>query len=149
MEHQLLSKLILRRLGITKSYSGYDYILYGLSLIEQDELCLSSITKVLYIDIAKKFQTSHSCVERNIRKVVEVIWKNNPENKELIQQIFGSKHVVHKPTNREFLDLLYEYVTIHSTLENLISHHEPIQCPISKKPCDLYGLLLPKIQPID
>ena len=110
MEKRFTTKSILHKLGIGKSYSGYNYILYAVELIAEDESVLSIITKSLYIDIAKEFHTSDTCVERNIRKVIEVIWKKSKTNKTLILKIFGSQYEVYKPSNKEFLELLYEYI---------------------------------------
>jgi len=137
MKYDLFPRHVLHELGIGKSYNGYDYILYGLSLVEEDEFRLTNITKILYIDIAQYFQTSPVCVERNIRKVIEVIWKHATEHKHLIIKIFGSRYEMTKPTNKEFLELLYEYMTFHDIFEELI-----IQCPFSQKNCDVYRSII-------
>ena len=137
MEQRLSAKCVLHQLGIGKSYKGYDYILYSLELIAYDANCLTCITKTLYIDVAKKFQTSNTCVERNIRKVIEIIWKDVEENHFYIKQIFGARHLKTKPANKEFLELLYEYVKS----ENLFQTRYPTEkiiCPISQQPCTAY-----------
>ena len=53
-----LDKLIAARTSL-----GYDYIVYGLLLINEDQTRVSNITKALYIDIAAHYETSWSCVE--------------------------------------------------------------------------------------
>lgn len=141
MEDQLTTKSVLHQLGIGKSYSGYDYILYAVELIGQDESVLSGITKILYIDIAREFHTSDTCVERNIRKVIEVIWKHSEINNLLILKIFGSKFRVSKPSNKEFLELLYEYVKSHDLLHKIL-HTDKIICPISKDVCIAYTKII-------
>lgn len=60
-----LDKLIAARTSL-----GYDYIVYGLLLINEDQTRVSNITKALYIDIAAHYETSWSCVEKNIRNTV-------------------------------------------------------------------------------
>ena len=132
MEDRFTGKGVLHQLGIGKSYSGYDYILHAINLIEQNERVLSGITKILYIDIAREFNTSDSCVERNIRKVIEVIWKTPETNKTLILEIFGSKYEVYKPSNKEFLELLYEYIKSHNLLYDIL-HAEKVICPVSNR----------------
>ena len=51
-------------LGVSRSYTGYDYIVHGLLLIIEDQERLDCITKSLYLDIASRFHTSWTCVEK-------------------------------------------------------------------------------------
>lgn len=141
MEDRFTAKGILHQLGIGKAYSGYDYILYAIELIKQDEGVLTGITKILYIDIAKEFRTSDTCVERNIRKVIEVVWKKSETNKTLILKIFGKKFKTTKPSNKEFLELLYEYIKSHNLIYRLI-HADKFICPISKDVCVAYTKII-------
>ena len=64
---------------------------------------ISSITKILYPTIAKRFQTTPSRVERAIRHAIEVAWTRGDPN--VLESIFG--HTVsmnrRKPTNSEFI----------------------------------------------
>lgn len=83
-----LDKLIAARTSL-----GYDYIVYGLLLINEDQTRVSNITKALYIDIAAHYETSWSCVEKNIRNTVNAIWTS--ENKTILEMIF----------NRTYMDL--------------------------------------------
>ena len=135
MEYRLITKGVLHQLGIGKSYSGYDYIIHAVDLIMHNENVLNNITKILYIDIAKEYHTSQTCVERNIRKVIEVIWNHTDENRTWILKIFGNKFLLHKPSNKEFLELLYEYIELHVALNKAIVSHKVI-CPISNKSCN-------------
>ena len=144
MEYKFTTRSVLHQLGVGKSYSGFSYILYAIELIDRDISFLDGITKILYIDIAKEFQTSHTCVERNIRKVIDVIW-NQPEiNKALILKIFGRRFLSRKPSNKEFLELLYEYIKSHKMLENLLQT-EKIICPISNEVCTAYTKIIEKL----
>lgn len=99
-------KFILRQFGVKVSCIGYKYVIYGILLVLQDSTRLKHITKLLYVDIACKYDTSISCVERNIRTVVESIW--NTDNKELLFEVCNSV-IPHRPTNTEFFNLMYEY----------------------------------------
>lgn len=148
MKYKLSAKSVLHQLGIGKSYSGYSYILYAIELIEQDENALNGITKRLYIDIAKRFQTSHTCIERNIRKVIEVIWKQSQPNKALILKIFGTTFLTNKPSNKEFLELLYEYINAHNILTALFDTDQVI-CPISNDVCIAYKKIVEKLKNLD
>lgn len=145
MEERITTKSVLHQLGIGKSYSGYDYILYAIELIGQDEGVLSGITKILYIDIAREFHTSDICVERNIRKVIEVIWKHSETNALLILKIFGGTFKSTKPSNKEFLELLYDYIKSHDLLYNML-HTDKIICPISKDVCVAYAKIIENLK---
>lgn len=144
MKYQLTTKDVLHRLGIGKTYSGYDYILYGIGLISENEELLNGITKILYIDIAKEFQTTNICVEKNIRKAIEVIWKNAEENEQLITNIFGDKYLSRKPSNKVFFELLYEYVEQHDLLERIFCTEKMI-CPLSQDVCITYNKIVQEL----
>lgn len=144
MDYILTAKNVLHQLGIGKTYSGYDYILHGLNLILHDENLLNCVTKTLYIDISKEYHTSSTCVERNIRKVIEVIWKNDKENERSIVRIFGTRYLSTKPSNKEFLELLYEYVKSHTLLQKLYDM-DKVRCPFSNQVCTAYNEIIEKL----
>ena len=144
MDDKFTAKSVLHQLGIGKSYSGYDYILYAMVLVEEDETLLTGITKNLYIDISREFHTSDTCVERNIRKVIEVIWKQSHTNRMLLLKIFGRKFVTEKPSNKEFLELLYEYIKSHNLLSQLLKV-DKVVCPISNDVCVAYSKIIEKL----
>lgn len=143
MKENLTTKSILHHLGIGKSYSGYNYILYAIELLFSDSDFLNCITKILYVEVACKYHTSSTCVERNIRKVIEIIWKNSNENAPLIACIFGERYVAIKPTNKEFLEMLYEYVKSDHILQTLLSA-DSLQCPITHKHCEACEKIIKK-----
>ena len=59
----------LEKLGTSKTNLGYDYIVYGLLLMEEDPHCISCITKFLYIDIANHYGTTWN-VSKRIYEIV-------------------------------------------------------------------------------
>lgn len=75
--------------------------------VENDEL-VHNITKQLYPDLAKKYNTTPSRVERAIRHAIEVSW--NRGKMETVQSMFGYSfnfnHV--RPTNSEFIAIIVE-----------------------------------------
>lgn len=148
MKYDLITKNVLHQLGIGKSYSGYNYVLYAIDLIMHNENILNSVTKALYIDVAKEYHTSKTCVERNIRKVIEVMWSHAEENRALIQKIFGDQYLLHKPSNKEFLELLYEYIKLQETLRRAFLSHQII-CPFSNKTCGALDEILEKLIHLD
>lgn len=104
---------ILYDLGITKPYLGCKYLAQAMCLLNQDENCIMYVTKSLYIEIAFLFHTTPNCVERNIRTIADIIWSSE-DNKDTINEVFGYRYISTKPTNTEFLWLLYEYIRYNS-----------------------------------
>ena len=67
---------------------------------------INAITKVLYPQVAKTFQTTPSRVERAIRHAIEVAWDRG--DLETLQRFFGYtvSNTKGKPTNSEFIALI-------------------------------------------
>ena len=94
---------LLHELGVPSHIKGYQYIREGILLLYNNPDIVGGITKELYPEIASKYDTSVSRVERAIRHAIEVSW--NRGNLDLMEEIFG--HSVDydkaKPTNSEFI----------------------------------------------
>ena len=67
---------------------------------------ISSVTKVLYPAIAKKFATTASRVERAIRHAIEVAWDRG--DVDVLASYFGYtiQSSRGKPTNSEFIAMI-------------------------------------------
>lgn len=94
---------ILHELGVPSHIKGYQYIREGISILYNKPDVIGGITKELYPDIASKFDTTVSRVERAIRHAIEVSW--NRGNWDLMEEIFGHSVDIDKakPTNSEFI----------------------------------------------
>jgi len=94
---------ILHELGIPSHIKGYQYIREGISILYERPEVIGGITKELYPDIATKFDTTVSRVERAIRHAIEVSW--NRGDWDLMEEIFGHSVDIDKakPTNSEFI----------------------------------------------
>lgn len=94
---------ILHELGIPSHIKGYQYIREGVSIIFERPETIGGITKELYPELASKFDTTVSRVERAIRHAIEVSW--NRGDWELMEEIFGHSVDIDKakPTNSEFI----------------------------------------------
>lgn len=94
---------LLHELGVPSHIKGYQYIREGILILYDNPDIIGGITKELYPEIASKYDTSVSRVERAIRHAIEVSW--NRGNLDLMEEIFG--HSVDydraKPTNSEFI----------------------------------------------
>ncbi len=93
----------LHELGVPSHIKGYQYIREGITLIYENPEMIGGITKELYPEVAKKYETTVSRVERAIRHAIEVSW--NRGNWQLMEDIFGHSVDIDKakPTNSEFI----------------------------------------------
>ncbi len=94
---------ILHELGIPSHIKGYQYIREGIGIIYSHPETIGGITKELYPELANKFDTTVSRVERAIRHAIEVSW--NRGDWDLMEEIFGHSVDIDKakPTNSEFI----------------------------------------------
>lgn len=94
---------MLHELGMPSHIKGYQYIREGISMVYDKPEIVGGITKELYPDIASKFDTTVSRVERAIRHAIEVSW--NRGNWDFMEEVFGHSVDIDKakPTNSEFI----------------------------------------------
>ena len=94
---------MLHELGIPSHIKGYQYIREAVGMIFENPGIIGGITKELYPDLASKFDTTTSRVERAIRHAIEVSW--NRGNIDFMEEIFGYSVDIDKakPTNSEFM----------------------------------------------
>ena len=107
---------MIHEIGVPAHIKGYQYLREAIMMSVEDPGMISSITKILYPTIAKRFQTTPSRVERAIRHAIEVAW--NRGRIDAINAIFGARVYIgtEKPTNSEFIALVADKLI----LENLI-----------------------------
>lgn len=103
---------IIHEIGVPAHIKGYMYLREAITMVYNDIELLGSITKVLYPDIAKKFNTTASRVERAIRHAIEVAWSRG--NIDSISSLFGYTVNVSKakPTNSEFIAMVADRLRI-------------------------------------
>jgi len=97
-----ISKM-LHNLGIPSHIKGYQFLRDAVSLVFENPEMIGGITKELYPELAQKYDTTVSRVERAIRHAVEVSW--NRGDLKLMESIFGHSVDIDKakPTNSEFI----------------------------------------------
>ena len=103
---------ILHEIGVPAHIKGYQYLRDAIAISVADQDMLTSVTKVLYPNIAKRHQTTPSRVERAIRHAIEVAW--NRGKMDTINEIFGYtvSNGKGKPTNSEFIALLSDKIRL-------------------------------------
>lgn len=93
---------LLYRLGVTANYTGFFHTAYAVSLCVEQPDKLLLVTKWLYPEVAKQYQTKWKAVERNIRTVGGIIWR---ENRPLLEEL--ARHPLEqKPRSAQLLAIL-------------------------------------------
>ncbi len=109
---------LLHEIGIPAHIKGYMYLRTAILETYMNVDFLGQITKVLYPEIAKKYATTSSRVERAIRHAIEVAW--NRGNIDAIDDIFGYTISASKakPTNSEFIAMISDKLRLEHRLKN-------------------------------
>jgi len=111
---------ILHEVGVPAHIKGYLYLREAITMVYNNVELLGSITKTLYPEIAHRFYTTASRVERAIRHAIEVAWVRG--NVEAISDIFSYtiSYNKSKPTNSEFIAMISDRLRLrHKKLKKL------------------------------
>ena len=102
----------IHELGVPAHIKGYQYIRSAIMMVVENMDLLNFITKQLYPEIAKAYNTTASRVERAIRHSIEVAWSRGKP--EVMNEIFG--YTIHtgkgKPTNSEFIAMVADRIRL-------------------------------------
>lgn len=100
---QISISKMLHDLGIPSHIKGYQFLRDAVYMIFDNPSIIGGITKELYPELAARYNTTVSRVERAIRHAVEVSW--NRGDIKLMENIFGHSVDIDraKPTNSEFI----------------------------------------------
>ncbi|MGI6498788.1 MAG: sporulation transcription factor Spo0A [Oscillospiraceae bacterium] len=103
---EVLVTAIIHEIGVPAHIKGYQYLREAIVLAVHDMDVINAVTKVLYPDVAKRFGTTPSRVERAIRHAIEVAWDRG--DLETLQKYFGYtvSNAKGKPTNSEFIAMI-------------------------------------------
>ena len=97
---------IIHEVGVPAHIKGYQYLREAIMMVVNDIDVINQITKSLYPQIACKFDTTPSRVERAIRHAIEVAWGRGEQK--TVEKIFGYtiSAAKGKPTNSEFIAMI-------------------------------------------
>lgn len=97
---------ILHDIGIPAHIKGYTYLRTSIFECFYNPEYIGQITKCLYPEIARKYSSTSSRVERAIRHAIEVAWMRG--SIDIIDEIFGYTINANKakPTNSEFVAMI-------------------------------------------
>ena len=94
-------------LGLMPNYRGYLFTLYSILHAIEHPDSLTAVTKCMYPEIAKMFNTNWESVERNIRSAISQIWLHN---KEKLIELSGNT-LSDKPKPAQFIAMMAYYCT--------------------------------------
>ena len=97
---------VLKDLGVPTNLNGYDYLRSVIAMCVEDKTILESITGRLYPEIAERYDTTPSRVERAIRHAIEVAWDRG--DLDVFKRYFGNtiSSMRGKATNSEFISCI-------------------------------------------
>ena len=103
---------IIHEIGVPAHIKGYQYLREAIVLTIKDMDMINAVTKALYPEVAKKYGTTPSRVERAIRHAIEVAWDRG--DIEVLQKYFGYtvSNIKGKPTNSEFIAMIADSLTL-------------------------------------
>ena len=106
-EHlETLVTSVIHEIGVPAHIKGYQYLREAIIIAVEDMEVINAVTKVLYPEVARRFDTTASRVERAIRHAIEVAWDRG--DIETLQKYFGYtvSNAKGKPTNSEFIAMI-------------------------------------------
>ncbi len=103
-------------LGIPAHLRGYQFLRSAVEMCVEDMELVGSVTKLLYPDLAKLYQTTDTKIERAIRNAIEVSWERG--NCELFEELFGycNSPEYTRPTNSEYIAVVADHIRLKNDL---------------------------------
>lgn len=97
---------VIHEVGVPAHIKGYQYLREAIIMVINNIDIINQITKQLYPEIAQKYKTTPSRVERAIRHAIEVAWGRGEPS--VVENIFGYtvSAAKGKPTNSEFIAMI-------------------------------------------
>lgn len=101
---------ILRDIGVPANLRGYSYLRAAILYSLKHGKASDHVTKDLYPQIAAQFQTTSSCLERDMRHAITNAWKQR--DPAVIQKYFGSSILNQKNciSNSKFIAILTDHI---------------------------------------
>lgn len=103
---------IIHEIGVPAHIKGYQYLREAILIAVDDMDVINAVTKVLYPEVARRYGTTPSRVERAIRHAIEVAWDRG--DLETLQKFFGYtvSNTKGKPTNSEFIAMIADRLVL-------------------------------------
>lgn len=103
-------------MGIPAHLKGYHYMKTAVVMAVEDMKVVGSVTKLLYPEIARRYNTTNGKVERAIRNAIEISWERG--NRQTFELLFGYSrdNGPVRPTNSEYIAAIADTVHMRETV---------------------------------
>lgn len=103
---------IIHEVGVPAHIKGYQYVREAIVIAVEDMEVINAVTKVLYPEVARRYHTTPSRVERAVRHAIETAWDRG--DLETLQRYFGYtvSNTKGKPTNSEFIAMIADRIRL-------------------------------------
>lgn len=110
---------IMLDVGVPAHLKGYHYLRKAIIMTERNLGMMGSVTKMVYPEIARMYNTTDQRVERAIRNAIEISWDRG--NMDTLEKLFGySIHMAkNRPTNSEYIARIADKVRLDWKLNRL------------------------------
>jgi len=107
---------LLHSLGIPSHIRGFQYIRDGILILYNSASPITYITKEVYPELSRRYDTTPTRVERAIRHAIEISW--NRGDMDLMDEIFGNSLNLNrdKPTNAEYITTIADRLKVRANL---------------------------------
>jgi len=107
---------VLHEIGVPAHIKGYKYLREAIAMVYKNMEILGSITKVLYPEIAQRYNTAPTRVERAIRHAIEVAWERGSTDAVLKYFGYTISQSRAKPTNSEFIAMIADKLRVEHSI---------------------------------
>ena len=103
---------VIHEVGVPAHIKGYQYVREAIVIAVLDMDVINAVTNVLYPEVARRYSTTPSRVERAVRHAIEVAWDRG--DLETLQRYFGYtvSNTKGKPTNSEFIAMIADRIRL-------------------------------------
>lgn len=101
---------LLEQLGLSRKEKGFERLSYAIAVTAKEFERAGSVTKLLYPDLAKHFQTTPEKIERSLRHLIEKSWEKGEKTR--FEKLFGyhRDNSEIRPTNSEYIAILADWI---------------------------------------
>jgi two-component system response regulator (stage 0 sporulation protein A) len=101
---------LLEQLGLARKEKGFERLSYAIAVTAKEFERAGSVTKLLYPDLAKHFQTTPEKIERSLRHLIEKSWEKGEKTR--FEELFGyhRDNSEIRPTNSEYIAILADRI---------------------------------------
>lgn len=120
MNYKDYTLALLDNLGIHQLLRGCEYILCGIEYLLTLDKHTAPDSEMVYSFAAQRYVLEPTAIENSMRNVIQCIWINK-ENPRLMLDIFGAHNMDRRPSNLEFLLLLYNYIRLQKQSSDILT----------------------------